>query len=875
MATKIQLRRDLAASWTSTNPVLAQGEPGVELDTGQFKIGDGITSWNQLAYAARGETATQNAFVYLFSGEWPAAVSVSLDGYHWTQATPNSEYYYTGDNGYVYRLAVGAGKVVYLWHSFNINTDFILFSETANGQLIEPNLYLFNKEYGYDINNHAIGIDFGSVFGNHPVTFSGPHGESISWYKVRHVGEYFVAVGSYYDTVRDDGFTYPIFVYSKDAVHWTRGTIDLDYVHTLIQAESNNYGTDGMAMMDVGFNGVGWLFTPHYIWNSIDEASPAGGFYVTDLASTLNASNHVMMPGSYRSHFDGAGWVGYGAGNLFFNPNSDPRMGSWTTVNINEAADTIWGDGHYGFNSYLASGQLDDGTPCVLATLYNGRVLKTTNHGQTFTGNTPGAVVSEIVSVEFSNPVQVRTQEYPSYSIQQVVINNVQGITGNPLHGKYYAHYIDYSGGYICELYHDAALAQPVDGSAWTGSYNGYSGSIEFTAHGDPLSYITYGDGKFVAFGEDTQMNYVTTNGDMWNYGVANDWTTYGPWDNYDIAFGEIGMSGTIIAPNDSEPGFANSLSLADNFEVHISNTSQTNYYDGGQSRMHIRPYWSAWTIEVYGTDWYNGIGSDDYYDRGQGYGGGPDVVVRTDNDNWYFSYNTNLEQDQLIIPGDADIIDNNGNSYLRDVPQSATLAGYNNSSVHDIDRYDRGGHILIRPGDNTGVKIRVQRDGYSGSTLPIGTTSEIFNTKLTGEPAVVSCLDANSFRVNASGGTGNNTAVFDVVNNSDRTYTVTVFNGGSGYTAGDTLTIAYTHVAGYNSDFNLTFNVDTVDGNGVILTINNIVGTSNPVIIYADTASVANFNNHVWQLGYSTKTVLTKIDQNTWFLSGNGITVY
>lgn len=69
MATKIQLRRDLAASWTSTNPVLAQGEPGVELDTGQFKIGDGITSWNQLAYAARGETATQNAFVYLFSGE--------------------------------------------------------------------------------------------------------------------------------------------------------------------------------------------------------------------------------------------------------------------------------------------------------------------------------------------------------------------------------------------------------------------------------------------------------------------------------------------------------------------------------------------------------------------------------------------------------------------------------------------------------------------------------------------------------------------------------------------------------------------------------------------------------------------------------------
>ena len=31
MATKIQLRRDVAASWSSTNPTLAQGEPGVDL----------------------------------------------------------------------------------------------------------------------------------------------------------------------------------------------------------------------------------------------------------------------------------------------------------------------------------------------------------------------------------------------------------------------------------------------------------------------------------------------------------------------------------------------------------------------------------------------------------------------------------------------------------------------------------------------------------------------------------------------------------------------------------------------------------------------------------------------------------------------------
>ena len=58
MATKIQLRRDLAASWTSTNPVLGQGEPGLETDTNQIKYGDGHTAWRDLPYArAVGEGA--------------------------------------------------------------------------------------------------------------------------------------------------------------------------------------------------------------------------------------------------------------------------------------------------------------------------------------------------------------------------------------------------------------------------------------------------------------------------------------------------------------------------------------------------------------------------------------------------------------------------------------------------------------------------------------------------------------------------------------------------------------------------------------------------------------------------------------------------
>lgn len=46
----LQFRRDNASNWTTNNPVLAEGEIGLELDTNLFKVGDGITEWKDLPY---------------------------------------------------------------------------------------------------------------------------------------------------------------------------------------------------------------------------------------------------------------------------------------------------------------------------------------------------------------------------------------------------------------------------------------------------------------------------------------------------------------------------------------------------------------------------------------------------------------------------------------------------------------------------------------------------------------------------------------------------------------------------------------------------------------------------------------------------------
>jgi len=51
MASLIKIRRDTAANWTTVNPTLAAGEPGLETDTLKVKYGNGTTAWTGLAYA--------------------------------------------------------------------------------------------------------------------------------------------------------------------------------------------------------------------------------------------------------------------------------------------------------------------------------------------------------------------------------------------------------------------------------------------------------------------------------------------------------------------------------------------------------------------------------------------------------------------------------------------------------------------------------------------------------------------------------------------------------------------------------------------------------------------------------------------------------
>lgn len=50
MAYTIKFKRALSTEWTEKDPVLSDGEPGIEEDSDKFKIGDGLHKWSELTY---------------------------------------------------------------------------------------------------------------------------------------------------------------------------------------------------------------------------------------------------------------------------------------------------------------------------------------------------------------------------------------------------------------------------------------------------------------------------------------------------------------------------------------------------------------------------------------------------------------------------------------------------------------------------------------------------------------------------------------------------------------------------------------------------------------------------------------------------------
>lgn len=126
---RIQLRRGTSAQWTDINPTLYSGELGFETDTGQIKIGDGVTAWTALDYTSLDWNTLTNKPTYIAAGATKADARSAIDAE------------YTGNkgtaNGYAALDSSGLVPIEQLpitqadWDTLQGKPDYIAAGETA------------------------------------------------------------------------------------------------------------------------------------------------------------------------------------------------------------------------------------------------------------------------------------------------------------------------------------------------------------------------------------------------------------------------------------------------------------------------------------------------------------------------------------------------------------------------------------------------------------------------------------------------------------------------------------------------------------------------------------------------------------------------
>lgn len=130
MAVQIQQRRGIASNWTASNPILAAGEFAVETDTQKFKIGNGSTAWNSLAYG--GLSGVMNSPVITGAGQETIVVSGTGFAGYTLDALSGAVHYITANATANGTLAIRGSSTVTLNSFMAVNTSLSLILDITN-----------------------------------------------------------------------------------------------------------------------------------------------------------------------------------------------------------------------------------------------------------------------------------------------------------------------------------------------------------------------------------------------------------------------------------------------------------------------------------------------------------------------------------------------------------------------------------------------------------------------------------------------------------------------------------------------------------------------------------------------------------------------
>ena len=535
MTTRIKLRRDTAANWATNNPVLALGEPGLETDTNLVKYGDGVTAWNSLTYATGTPTQQDQFILMIANGEadFPLVASSSFDGINWISPLKTSAYNGSGQGTQQFSVqgvpAIGKGKIVYV---IEFESDVVYYGlawadniEQAPNRILDQCTFLTADQHQY----------------------------AIQWNNVVFSGEYFIAVGSYYD---GSNHRHPYFVYSADGVHWSPGNIDQTYIASLISANDagGNDNATGLLINDAESNGQGWLLSFAWTYNSGSGITPhyAGGFYIPTLATQLNSGNYIstlpVTDWGYTGWL-GSSWLGYdySTNTVHRNPNTNPGQGSWTTTDLSTIVTNTYGNISFSPNwiEWNANGQA--------VVLSYSQYLYTTDSGATWHGGTLAPFYDLLTAVGSGNASITTTNPIGNNNGGNNIKVTITGLpSGTFASGDYFLGGVD---GSTASLYSDEACTQHVTSSGTfstitvtaAGKLNGNVATVSSTT-GITVGMSIYSNGNefngptfqpWIITAVDTVNNTVTLNQIFLTAFSSSTWTI-GPTITYSSSYFEI-----------------------------------------------------------------------------------------------------------------------------------------------------------------------------------------------------------------------------------------------------------------------------------------------------------------------------------------------
>ena len=317
MATQIKLRRDTGANWTTNSTVvLAEGEIGVNLTSGQFKLGNGTSTWAQLTYFEPGAGGG-------------GGISISDFG-----------------EGFVDNL--DAGKI----------TTSKLYNENPNQGL--------NNQYTLEVTNGGVvalpdgsiinGATLKSVPGNFAGITAGPVGhDEDSWVWVDSEGAWIAT---------DYSGTANTWKFKND------GDLELPknkHITLPVSTDGDRYGGDISISGQRGYGG--WSTTGSAGWGSSIYVT-AGDGGENSISDAGGEGGEVWIRSGNGQAGNNGGKVSLIAGDAKHNNSDSPVYGGEARIRAGDATDNTSGLGHGG-NVNITAGQGDQANGVVNITTQN------------------------------------------------------------------------------------------------------------------------------------------------------------------------------------------------------------------------------------------------------------------------------------------------------------------------------------------------------------------------------------------------------------------------------------------------------------------------------------------------------------------------